>query len=137
MFSSEPDPGKLLVTLHIDIDRFILWKTNMAAVHLEKLEIICKSAKDWPSCKIPTVLPTFSSTWNLMHLQSTLLDVAQCLEIQNGGYPPGKAWNYLYLSRGLTYMQNSNGYTYIFEYTEPDALTVDIVRRRQMPGISK
>jgi len=46
MFSSEPDPGKWLVTLRIDIDRFILWKTNMAAVHLEKLDIICKSAKD-------------------------------------------------------------------------------------------
>jgi len=44
-----------------------------------------------------------------------------------------KSLNYLYLSRGLTYMQNSNGFIYIFEYIEPNALTVDIVRRRPMP----
>ena len=59
------------------------------------------------------------------------------MENQHGGCPPGKAWNYLYLSIGLTYMQNANGYVYIFEYMEPNALTVGNVRRRPMPINSK
>jgi len=51
------------------------------------------------------------------------------MENQYSGCPPGKAQNYLYLSIGLTYMQNSNGYTYIFDHARLAWDTDDTVRR--------
>ncbi len=62
MLSSKPDPGKLLVTLHIDIDRFILCKPMWRLSTWQKPEIACISAKDRLTCKISMAIPTFVST---------------------------------------------------------------------------